>query len=109
MAQTYALILAACVVMTLPLEFLIPARVYRRPVALVATLVPVVAVFVAWDVLAVRAGWWTFDPDQTLGVTLPGRLPIEEFLFFVVVPICAVLTYEAVDGTLRRRAGTVSA
>jgi hypothetical protein len=26
----------------------------------------------------------------------PGALPIEELLFFVVVPVCAVLTYESV-------------
>jgi hypothetical protein len=29
-------------------------------------------------------------------VLLPGRLPIEELLFFIVVPICSVLTLEAV-------------
>lgn len=105
MAWTYALILAACLVLTLPLEFVIPARVYRRPAQLLATLVPVAAVFIVWDVLAVHAGWWHFDPQQTLGVVLPGRLPLEEALFFVVVPICSILTLEAVDGTLRRRAG----
>ena len=29
-------------------------------------------------------------------MTLPGRLPLEELLFFLVIPVCAVLTLEAV-------------
>ncbi len=54
------------------------------------------AVFVAWDVYAVARGHWHFDPAQTLGVTLPGGLPLEELLFFMVVPVASVLTLEAV-------------
>ena len=27
---------------------------------------------------------------------MPGRVPVEELLFFVVVPVCAVLAHEAV-------------
>ncbi|MGB8501595.1 MAG: lycopene cyclase domain-containing protein, partial [Mycobacterium sp.] len=39
----------------------------------------------------------------------PGDLPLEEILFFVVIPLCGLLTYSAVDDILfmvsRRRAG----
>ena len=89
-------LLTTCVVVTLPLELVLGARVYRRPRRLVLTLVPVVVVFCAWDVLALRAGHWTWDPRQTVGVLLPWRLPLEELLFFLVVPVCALLTFEAV-------------
>jgi len=91
----YLLVLAACVVGTLPLELVLHARVYGRPLRLLLTLLPVVPVFVGWDVLAIRAGSWTYDPRQTSGIRL-GDLPLEELLFFVVVPVCAVLTLEAV-------------
>ena len=53
-------------------------------------------VFGAWDLLAIRDGWWHYDPAQLVGVTLPGRLPLEELLFFLVIPTCAILTLEAV-------------
>jgi hypothetical protein len=56
----------------------------------------VLAVFLAWDVYAIARGQWTFDRGRTSGVLLPGRLPLEEVLFFLVVPICAVLSFEAV-------------
>ncbi len=92
----YVAMLAFCLLGTLPLEVWLGARVYRRWRRLVLTLLPVVAVFVVWDLYAIAAGHWTFDPAQTVGLELPGGLPIEELLFFLVVPICALLSFEAV-------------
>jgi lycopene cyclase domain-containing protein len=92
----YVGVLALCLLGTLPLELWLGVRVYRRPRRLLLTLLPVLAVFVVWDLYAVHAGHWTFDPAQTWGWVLPGGLPIEEVLFFVVVPVCSVLAFEAV-------------
>ncbi len=36
------------------------------------------------DTFAIRAGTWSLDPAQTTGLHLPGGLPIEEFIFFLV-------------------------
>ena len=71
-------------------------------VAVVAVLVvdlavlPTFAVFVAWVLYAIDQGHWDYDAAQTLDVRLPGGIPVEEVLFFVVVPVCAVLALEAV-------------
>lgn len=92
----YLAVLAFCVVGTLPLELVLGVRVYRRPRRLVLTLLPVVVVFVGWDLFAIAQRQWTFDPAQTTGVLLPGGLPLEELLFFLVVPVAAVLALEAV-------------
>lgn len=99
MRASYLLVLAACAAVTLPLEYVFRARVYRRPRRWLLSLLPVVAVFVAWDVYAIARGHWTYDPRQTVGVVL-GNLPLEELLFFVVIPTCALLTYEAVRNVL---------
>ena len=79
---------------TAPLEVTGRARVYRRPRALAATLVPVIAVFAGCDLLAARHGYWWYSARYTLGLRLLG-LPVEEWLFFIVIPVCALLTYEA--------------
>lgn len=96
MKALYLLLLAGCALGTLPLELVYRTRVYGRPRRLLLTLLPVLVVFLAWDVWAIRRRHWSYDPEQTSGVLLPGRLPLEELLFFVVIPICALLTYEAV-------------
>lgn len=96
MRAAYVLILAACVLGTLPLEFLLHTRVYARWRRLLVAVVPVAVVFGAWDIGAIHAGWWHYDARYLVGVTLPGRLPLEELLFFGVIPTCSVLTLEAV-------------
>ena len=92
----YVGMLAFCLLGTLPLELWLGVRVYRQWRRLLLTLLPVVAVFVVWDLYAIAAGHWEFDPAQLLGVVLPGGVPVEELLFFVVVPTCALLAFEAV-------------
>lgn len=98
----YLAIMAGCLLVTLPLELWWGARVYRRPRRLVRAVLPVLGLFVLWDLLAIRRGHWWFDPQSTTGIVLPGGLPLEELVFFVVIPICAVLTYESVGIGLRR-------
>lgn len=97
---TYVAMLVFVVVATLPLEVLLRTRVYARLTRLALTLVCAATPFVVWDVLAVRAGHWYFELDKTLGVVLPGDMPLEEWLFFLVVPIASVLTLEAVRSVM---------
>lgn len=99
----YLLVLGVCLALTLPLEVVLGARVYRRPRRLLATLVIVLVPFVVWDVVAIARGHWDFAARYTTGWLAPGSVPIEEIAFFVVVPICALLTHEAVR-RLRGRA-----
>jgi len=98
----YLALLGACLLVTLPLELGLGARVYRRPARLAATVAPVAAVFGGWDLLAHAHGHWSFSDRYTLGVRLAG-LPVEEWLFFLVVPVCVLLTYEAVGALPDRR------
>lgn len=93
---TYLVVLAGCLLGTAPLEIFLRARVYARWKRLLLTLAPVVVVFVGWDLYAISRHQWSYDRVQTTGIVLPGGLPIEELLFFLVIPICAVLTLEAV-------------
>ena len=93
---TYLAVLAFVVLGTLPLELVLRTRVYARPRRFLLTLLPVAPLFVLLDLWAVSVGWWDFDITQTLGIVAPGGLPLEELLFFLVVPLAAVLTLEAV-------------
>lgn len=97
----YLLLLAGCLAVTLPLE-LSGSRVYRRPVRLARAVLPVAAVFLAWDALAIAGRLWWYDPRYLVGVVLPLSVPLEEALFFLVVPVCAVLTLETVRRMLLR-------
>jgi lycopene cyclase domain-containing protein len=55
-----------------------------------------------WDAFAINQDHWTFDPKQTLGIVGPFNIPFEEYLFFLVIPIAAVLTLEGVKVVMKR-------
>ena len=92
----YLGVLAACLVATLPLELVLRTRVYARWRRLLLALLPTVIVFSIWDIYAIAAGHWTYDHSYLTGIDLPGDLPLDEVLFFLVTPTCAILTLEAV-------------
>ncbi|GHJ44995.1 lycopene cyclase [Catellatospora sp. TT07R-123] len=99
----YLAVLGGCLLCALWLEPVLKVGVLRQRRRLAVTVLPVAAVFLLWDLAAVAAGQWSFDPTQLLGVWLPGGLPLEEVLFFLVVPLCAILGFEAVRTVLARR------
>ena len=91
----YLLVLGACLVLTLPLEFLFRARVWRRPRRLALAVLPGLVVFGAWDLWAIASDHWRFSPRLTTGWKIPPNLPVEEVVFFIAIPVCALLTIEA--------------
>ena len=96
----YLIVLGACLAITVPLEIFRPG-VYRQARRAARAIVPVAAVFVAWDEVAIGAHIWTYNPAYVTGLNIPFHMPIEEVLFFLVIPLCALLTYNAVNAILR--------
>jgi lycopene cyclase domain-containing protein len=98
---TYLAVLGLMLISAAWLEPVLRIGVARRWRRVLATIVPVALVFTVWDLAAVAAGQWWYDPGQLLGVWLPGHLPLEELAFFLVVPLCAILGFEAVRRVTR--------
>jgi lycopene cyclase domain-containing protein len=93
-------VLAACLAITAPLEMFGPG-VYRQGWRAARAVLPVALLFVVWDIIAIAADVWTYNPKYLSGIGIPGVIPLEELLFFVVIPICGLLTYNAVDTILK--------
>lgn len=64
-----------------------------RPVIL-STLIVAIP-FIIWDEIFTQYGIWGFNEDFLLGVYL-GSLPLEEVLFFIVVPFACLFIYQCV-------------
>ena len=95
----YLLVLAACLAITAPLEVFGPG-VYRQWRRVARSVLPVAFAFLIWDEIAVAARVWRYDAAYVTGLNVPVRVPIEEVLFFVVIPVCGLLTYNAVTTIL---------
>jgi lycopene cyclase domain-containing protein len=99
----YLALMGACLLITLPLEVAFRARVWRRPRRLLAALWLPVLLFSAWDVGAIARDHWHYSARYTTGWLLPLSFPVEELVFFLVIPVCGLLTLEAVRWMLRGR------
>ncbi|MEN9305047.1 MAG: hypothetical protein RLZZ159_336 [Actinomycetota bacterium] len=78
------------------LEVIFKVGVLRRLKRAFLSILPTAVVFLIWDYYAVHSGHWFFDAEQVVGVYGPSGIPLEEFLFFLVVPLAALMTIEAV-------------
>ncbi|MFA5261124.1 MAG: lycopene cyclase domain-containing protein [Candidatus Omnitrophota bacterium] len=78
------------------LSFYPPLRFYQHKRALFFSLGLIVLMFGAWDVLATTRGHWYFNPQGILGVWFL-KLPVEEWLFFIIIPFCCIFTWEVVN------------
>jgi lycopene cyclase domain-containing protein len=78
------------------LEIFLKVGVLRRVKRVLLSIVPTAIFFLIWDYYAVAAGHWWFDEEQVVGIFGPRGIPLEEFLFFIVVPLASLLTIEAV-------------
>ena len=57
---------------------------------------------ITWDFYAVSRGHWKFPGNGILGVYV-GNLPIEEYLFFLIMPYFAVTFYKTLEKLFHRR------
>jgi len=81
------------------LEVFLKVHVLRQFKRMVTAIIPVAFLFIAWDAYAISRGHWFFDKDQILGIYGPWSIPLEEYLFFIFVPMAALMTIEAVRKT----------
>lgn len=60
------------------------------------------AIGIIWDTYAVWRGHWAFPDGGTLGIKI-GLLPLEEYLFFIIMPFFGLTLYKLLDSKYRRR------
>lgn len=59
------------------------------------------ALFIVWDVLFTKWGVWGFTDQFLIGLKILG-LPIEEWLFFIVIPYVCLFSYEVLNYFIKK-------
>jgi len=77
------------------LSFYPPLRFYQYKRGLFSSIGLILIIFGAWDIFATYRGHWYFNPQGVYAFKII-NLPIEEILFFVVIPFCCIFTWEAI-------------
>ncbi len=93
---SYLVMLAFTIVASFWLEFVFKVRVLGRARRVIKSVLPPAFLFLIWDAAAVSKDQWHFDKRQVMGIYGPFHLPLEEYLFFLIIPLAAIMTLEAV-------------
>jgi lycopene cyclase domain-containing protein len=80
-----------------------PVRYYRRWPALLFAAATAGTVYLLWDNWVTARGDWGFNPEYVSGLYL-FALPLEEYLFFLVVPFSCLFIYEVLRSFSREKA-----
>ena len=93
--SSYMFVLIIALSVPLVVSFWPPLKFYRYPKALALSIFFVFFLFGAWDVFATWRGHWTFNPQGVWRMRI-FLLPLEEVLFFIVIPFCCIFTWETI-------------
>lgn len=92
---TYTLILLGSIAGPLALSFDKKVAYYKKWSALLPAMIFPAVGYIIWDVYFTAQGIWSFNANYIVGLHL-FNLPIEEVMFFFVVPFCCVFIYECI-------------
>ena len=93
---TYFLILACSLAGPLTLSFDKKVQFYKKwKAAFTAMLLPAVF-YIFWDGIFTHLQVWFFNEQYVVPNTFVNNLPLEEVLFFFVVPYCCTFIYECI-------------
>jgi len=90
---TYLLVLIASIAVPLALSFDRKVQFYKKLKYILPAIFVTAVIFIAWDINFTAANIWSFNLEYTLGKEFKG-LPVEEWLFFLVIPYACVFIYE---------------
>jgi lycopene cyclase domain-containing protein len=90
----YLILLISSLVVPLALSFDKKLKFYRQWKYLFPSIFIIAAVYISFDIVLTHHGVWGFNPRYHLNFLIFG-LPIEEWLFFIVIPYCSIFLHDA--------------
>src|SRR5512136_2584529 len=79
-------------------------RFYKNGRALFISIAAIVMIFGAWDIFATYRRHWYFNPEWVYPVRVM-NLPLEEVLFFIIIPFCCIFTWEVILFIVQKKRG----
>jgi len=99
--STYLLIDLLSLSMPLILSFDKKVHFYTKWKFLFPSIILTMLLFIPWDVLFTMKGIWGFNPLHVSDLYIL-KIPVEEWLFFIVIPYSSLFTYEVLNAYIRK-------
>jgi len=97
---TYLILLISSLGAPLVLSFDKKVQYYKNLKYILPAILITASIFWLWDINFTTTGIWSFNSTYTLSLEIKG-LPIEEWLFFIIIPYVCVFIYEVLKYYLK--------
>jgi len=97
---TYLILLISSLGAPLALSFDKKVQYFKNLKYILPAILITASIFWLWDINFTATGIWSFNSVYTLGMEIKG-LPIEEWLFFIIIPYVCVFIYEVMKYYLK--------
>jgi len=95
----YFLILLFILLITFMIEKKYRVRLYRSRKERLIIVSVFFVIGVVWDTFAIWSGDWVFPGGRNLGIRI-GLMPLEEYLFILIIPYSVLTVYKLLDRKL---------
>lgn len=92
---TYLFLLLITIAYPLAKSFESRLQMYKKLKYIIPAIIITAIAFLIWDIIFENHHIWSFSPAHTIGVNILG-LPLEEWLFFFIIPYACFFIYETV-------------
>lgn len=92
---SYLAVIAFVTICALGINLGFGLRIGKRWRELILTESAIVIIYLSWDTWAIAKKNWFFDTHQIVNINVLPKVPLEELLFFIVVPLTIILSYQA--------------
>ncbi len=89
---TYFYLLLFSIIGPLLLSFDKKVSFYRDWKSFLLSMFPVSVFYILWDIIFTNLNVWKFNPDFLIGQYF-ANIPIEEYVFFIIIPYCCLFIY----------------
>lgn len=97
---TYLIILIASIAAPFALSFDKKVQYYKNFKYIFPSILITALFFWIWDIRFTANQVWSFNPEYVVGKNIFG-MPVEEWLFFIVIPYCCIFIYEVLKAYLK--------
>ncbi|MBP6456382.1 MAG: lycopene cyclase domain-containing protein [Chitinophagaceae bacterium] len=90
--STYFLVLFFSIIVPFIFSFHPKIKFHKKFSAFFLAVLLPATLFIIWDAIFTSKGFWGFNPEHLSCIYYFG-LPLEEILFFIVIPFCCIFVY----------------
>ena len=100
MVAEYLVILIVLLIITIAVDIKYKVKLYSSLRERIIIPLHFFVIGILWDSIAVYRGHWSFEGTGLVGLKI-GLLPIEEYLFFLIVPYSILTAYNALKKDIK--------